>query len=268
MTPSLPMPMDVKLMNATASALLLVFAGLVLAALAGWAMRHPVFAIRGITVQGEVTHTNAVTLRANVMPQLAGSLFTLDLAQTRSAFEALPWVRRAVVRREFPNRLRVQLQEQHTVAFWGAQDESLLVNNFGEVFEANLGEVEQEHLPRLGGPEGQAALALAMYRELAPRFEALDTTLEQLQLSASGGWRATLDTGAVIELGSGTAAEVAARVQRFTLTLTQVASRYGRHADALESADLRYAQGYALRLQGVSTLAAATPTTNNPQTHR
>lgn len=268
MSPAMPAPMDVKLMNVTASALFLVFAGLVLAALLGWAMRHPVFAIRGITVQGEVAHTNAVTLRANVMPQLSGSLFTLDLAQARSAFEALPWVRRAVVRREFPNRLRVQLQEQHTAAFWGAQDESLLVNNFGEVFEANVGEVEQENLPRLVGPDGQAAQTLRMYRELAPRFAALDATLDQLQLSASGGWRATLDTGAVIELGSGTAAELSARVQRFALTLTQVASRYGRHVDALESADLRYAEGYSLRLQGVSTLAAATSKTSNPQTHR
>lgn len=265
---SLSAPPDVKLMNVTAGALFLVFAGLVLAALLGWAMRHPVFAIRGITVQGEVAHTNTVTLRANVMPHLSGSLFTLDLAQARSAFEALPWVRRAVVRREFPNRLRVQLQEQQTAAFWGAQDESLLVNNFGEVFEANVDEVEQDNLPRLIGPEGQAPQVLQMYRELAPRLGALDTTLDQLELSASGGWRATLDSGAVIELGSGTPAEVGARAQRFALTLTQVASRYGRHADALESADLRYAQGYALRLAGVSTLAAASSKLSNPKTNR
>jgi cell division protein FtsQ len=245
-------------MNGTASALFLAFAALVLAALLGWAMRHPVFAIRGMTVQGEVTHYNAVTLRANVMPQLAGSLFTLDLARARQAFEALPWVRRAVVQREFPNRLRVQLQEQKPVAFWGAPDESRLVNSFGEVFEANVGEVEQDNLPRLFGPEGQAVQALQMYRDLAPVFEPLDATLEQLELSAQGSWRAHLDSGAVIELGGGTASEINARATRFVHTVTQVASRYGRHADALESADLRYAQGYALRLQGVSTVAAAT----------
>ncbi len=268
MSPAMPVPLDVKLMNVTAGALTLVFVGLVLAVLLGWAMRHPVFAIRGITVQGDVAHTNAVTLRAAVMPQLSGSLFTLDLARTRSAFEALPWVRRAVVHREFPNRLRVQLQEQHTAAFWGAQDESLLVNSFGEVFEANVGEVELDHLPRLVGPEGQAALTLKMYRELGPRFAALDATLDQLELSASGGWRAILGSGAVIELGSGTSDEVAARTQRFASTLTQVASRYGRHADALESADLRYAQGYALRLEGVSTLAAVSSNKSNPQTSR
>jgi cell division protein FtsQ len=268
MSVSLSAPLDVKLMNVTAGALYLLFAALMLAALLAWAVRHPVFAIRGITVQGEVVHTNVVTLRANVMPRLSGGLFTLDLAQARSGFESLPWVRRAVVHRDFPNRLRVQLQEQHTAAFWGAQDESMLVNNFGEVFEANVGEVEQENLPRLIGPEGQAAPMLQMYRALVPQFAAFDATLEQLELSPSGGWRATLESDAVIELGSGTPAEVAERLQRFAQTLTQIASRYGRHADALESADLRYAQGYALRLKGVSTLAAAPSKTSNPQTHR
>ncbi|MEI8324632.1 MAG: cell division protein FtsQ/DivIB [Betaproteobacteria bacterium] len=257
MKAAMPAPMDVKLMNVMASALFLALAGMLLAALLGWAMRHPLFAISGITVQGEVTHYNAVTLRANVTPQLAGSLFTMDLARTRSAFEALPWVRLAVVRREFPNRLRVQLQEQHPAAYWGAEESSQLLNSYGEVFEANVGEVEQEKLPRLLGPTAQAAQTLQMYRTLSPVFEVLDATLEQLQLSPQGDWRATLDSGAVIELGSGTATEVSARTKRFVHTVTQVTSHYARHADSLESADLRYAQGYALRLAGVATVAAS-----------
>ena len=39
--------------------------------------------------------------------------------------------------------------------------------------------------------------------------------------------------------------------QRFVATLTQVASKFGRN---LESADLRYSNGYALKLKGVTTL--------------
>jgi cell division protein FtsA len=41
-------------------------------------------------------------------------------------------------------------------------------------------------------------------------------------------------------------------VQRFVSTLTQVASQIRRRADALESADLRHGDGYALRLRGVT----------------
>ena len=62
---------------------------------------------------------------------------------------------------------------------------------------------------------------------------------------------------ALLELGSGAQPELLARTQRFLKTLTQVTARYGRRPEALETADLRHQDGYAIRLRGVSTLAAA-----------
>jgi cell division protein FtsQ len=85
-------------------------------------------------------------------------------------------------------------------------------------------------------------------------FKPLDTTLVRLDLSVHGGWRAQLASGAVIELGRGSVDELTARVQRFVGTLPQLASRYGRTAAAVESADLRYPDGYALKLSGVTTV--------------
>ena len=255
MTESLPVPFDVKIMNMTASLLFLLCGAMVLAAAAWWAVRNPVFSIARITVQGDLVHNNVVTLRANVTSRINGNFFTVDLARTRSAFEAVPWVRRAVVRRAFPNRLQVVLQEQQPVAYWGADSESTLLNNFGEVFEANTDDIDQDDLPHLSGPPDQAADVLAMYQTLAPLFAPLDARLDQLDLSAHGGWHGQLDSGAVIELGHGTADELTARVQRFVHTVTQVTSRYGRTATAVESADLRHTNGYALKLAGVTTVA-------------
>lgn len=258
MSDTLSAPFDVKLMNLAASALFAVCAVMALASACWWAWRHPAFAIGGITVRGDVAHNSAVTLRANVMPRLAGNFFTVDLAATRSAFEAVPWVRSAVVRREFPNRLNVVLQEHQSVALWGAEGESKMLNSHGEVFEANVGDVEQEDLPRLSGPEGQAPQVLAMYRAIKPLFMPLDLGVEQLALSGRGGWSTELDSGASVELGRGSIEEVVERTQRFVRTLTQVAAKYGRRADALVSADLRHADGYALRLRGVSTTVPET----------
>ena len=249
-------PFDVRMMNATAATLFVLFTLMAIAALTTWAANHGLFAISVVTVNGDVTHNNAITLRANVVPRLAGSFLTVDLARTRAAFESVPWVRRAVVRREFPNRLKVTLQEHRAVALWGPEGDSRLLNAFGEVFEANAGEVEHEALPRLSGPPGQEPQVLAQYQMLAPQFEALDLSIEQLELSGRGSWIARLDTGAVIELGRGTEEEVRARTARFLKTLTQVTSRYQRRPDAVETADLRHADGYALRLRGVSTGAA------------
>jgi cell division protein FtsQ len=96
-----------------------------------------------------------------------------------------------------------------------------------------------------------------MYRLLLTPFGQMELQVDELELSHGGSWRARLDTGATIELGRGGSAEVTARVQRFLKTLTQVTTRYARRASALESADLRHENGYAIRLRGVSTIVAA-----------
>lgn len=258
MTPSLPIPLDIRLINATAAALFALFAVLAGSALLAWALRAPWFEIGRIVVTGDVSHNNALTLRANVAPRLRGSFFTLDLARARQVFESAPWVRKAVVRREFPNRLLVNLKEHQAVAYWGAESESRLVNSFGEVFEANVDEVEQDALPRLHGPDGQAALVLSAYQTLQPLFEGLDMSIDQLELSGRGGWVSRLDSGAAIQLGRGSVDEVRLRVVRFLRTLTQVTAQHGRKPEALEAADLRHETGYAIRLRGVTTTALPT----------
>ena len=259
MSTPMPAPLDVKLMNVTAMSLYVVFACLVAVALVSWAARSPLFAIGGMVVTGDVNHHNALTLRAYVAPKLGGTFVTMDLGATRQTFEAVPWVRRAIVRREFPNRLRVVLQEHRAVAYWGPEGESRLLNSFGEVFEANVGEVEQDALVRLNGPDGQATQVLAAFQALQPLFEGIEMTIDQLELTGRGSWVVTLDSGAAIELGRGTLDEVLTRTTRFLKTLTQVAAKYGRKPEALEGADLRHDDGYAIRLRGVTTTVAAIP---------
>ncbi len=259
MNPAVPLPVDVRLMNTTAMVLFLTFVVFGVVTGGRWLARLPQFDIRSIAVTGDVTHTNVVTLRANVAPRLSGTFFSVDLARARAAFEAVPWVRHAVVRRDFPNRLRVDLQEHQAVAYWGEEGALRLINSFGEVFEANVGEVEQDMLPRLNGPEGQSAEVLAMYRALQPLFEQMDIPMEQLELSQGGSWQARLDTSGVIEFGRGGVDDVVPRTQRFLKTLTQVTARYSRRANAVESADLRHENGYAIRLRGVSTQANVLP---------
>ena len=257
-------PLDVRLMQAATGLLCLVLCVLVAGAGARWVSRMPVFNIRAVQIVGDVERHNAVTFRANVSPYVMGSLFRIDLAEVREAFEAMPWIRSAVVHRVFPNRLKVKLQEHQAVAFWGAESESKLLNSFGEVFEANVGEVEQESLPRLSGPENQSAEVLEMYQLLASHFEHAALPIEELQLTARGSWRARLETGTVIELGRSDKQEIVASSVRFLNTVTQVTSRYGRPNTALESVDLRHQNGYAIRIHGVSTLVAeGTPVQRN-----
>ena len=97
-----------------------------------------------------------------------------------------------------------------------------------------------------------------MYRRLQPVFAKLDLGIDRLHLSGRGSWRMPSWTPApTVELGRGSEADVLARSERFARTLTQVTGRYGQ---PLEYADLRQADGYAVRLRGVATVPPANKT--------
>jgi cell division protein FtsQ len=253
--PAGALPVDVRLMNAIAA----VVFGLALLALAAaglaWAARRPQFQFGDVRLEGDLQRNSVTTVRANAMPHLAGNFFTMDLARTRAAFEQVPWVRRAVVRRVWPNRLVVSLEEHQPVALWeGDESSDKMVNSHGEVFEANVGDVEDDSLPEFAGPDGTSVQVLDMYRRLQPLLAGMDTEMTALRLSGRGSWKVDLDDGATIELGRGTQDEVVARTARFIRTVPQVLGKF--HAP-LESADLRHAEGYAVKLKGLSVNADA-----------
>jgi len=152
------------------TALLLVVA-LLVAGVTGvrWFARQPQFAIRTVVVtpaEGqELQHVTAERVARFCVPQINGTIFTADLAQARNAFESLPWVRKASVRRQWPDRLVVRLEEHRALARWNDEAGNRFVSVLGEAFNAP-GEAELGRgLPLLSGPEGSA-------RDVARQFGA------------------------------------------------------------------------------------------------
>lgn len=250
-------PLDVRLMNVSAAVLFVLVCAMFAVGIAGELLRSPRLAVAGITVEGVVANVNVPSVRANALPRLSGNFITMDLRKARESFERVPWVRRAVVQREFPNRLRVRLEEHVPVALWGEDGESRMVNIHGEVFEAPAAEQDVTALIRFIGPEGQATTVFEMHKSLVPLFTRLDWDMESLELTHRGGWRVVSTDGAVMELGRGELVEVVARVHRFVRTVEAVVARYGRSITDIESVDLRYPDGYALRIRGVGRVEAA-----------
>lgn len=261
--PPARLPGDVRLMNAAAAFIVTGFAVALVAAGAMWLARTSTFTLRAIEVQGLLTRGQLPTLRTHALPELAGNFFSIDLGEAQKAFESVPWVRRAIVRRIWPDRLVVFLEEHEARALFETSESggqggdsgfTRLVNSFGEVFDANLGDVEDEALPFFSGPEGRAGEMLGLWQRLQPAFGARGQRIDRLALSGRGSWRAELDKGVVIEMGRGSEAEVVERTERFLRTVGQMTARYRQ---PLLYADLRHADGYALKLRGVSTTAPA-----------
>ena len=258
-------PVDVQWMNAVTALLL---AGLLVAALAAalfWLTRTPVFTIRAIDLAGDLQRNSVPTIRANAAPRLAGNFFSVDLYAAQAAFEGVPWVRRAVVKRVWPDRLLVVLEEHRAAALWegetteGSEGSGLerVVNSFGELFDANLGDVEDENLPVFTSPEASVPQALNLLRRVQPAFASLGQDVQHVAQTRRGSWRVRLDGGGVVELGRGSEDELVARTERFARTLRTATAAWRA---PLEYADLRHADGYAVRLTGVSTgVSTSTP---------
>jgi len=223
--------------------------------------RLPIFQIQKVQLEGDLQRNNLATVRANVVSRLQDGFFQVDLGKSRDVFESIPWVRKAVVRRVWPNELRVQLEEHRPAAYWHHEDrDDELVNVQGEIFDANLGDVEDERLPTLDAPTHAAAedavRMLEMLRKLKPAVATLGD-IDSLKLSERGSWRVDLDTDVHIELGRGTTDEILARVERLVRTLPEVHRTYPA---TLSYADLRYPEGYAVKLRGMTTLQDPTHT--------
>ena len=113
-------------------------------------IRLPVFPIHEVVVTGSIAHTTRDQVLDIVSGRLKGNFFTQDLEQARLAFEKLPWVRHASLRRQWPDRLFVEIEEHVAIARWR---DAALVNSFGEVFEAAFGPQLRYHGDDLRGPD-------------------------------------------------------------------------------------------------------------------
>lgn len=256
---SVAVPIDVRLMRSGANALLVLVLLAVLVVLGARVARSPWFNLRQIHVEGEVAHNTAESVRRHVAPLLQGSYLTMDLGQARTAFESVPWVRRAEVRRIWPHDLVVRIEEHRPVAYWAREDtDHLLVNTHGELFEVNLGDVEDDNLPTLSGPAGTSPQVMTMWQALVPVLAPLRQRIERMELTDRGSWRVHLDRGTLIELGRGESDQVVARTQRFVRSVGQVSARFEHRA--IEYADLRHSESYALRLAGMGTVPVAART--------
>lgn len=251
------LPLDVRLMHFASSVLLGVVVVGSCAMGIYWVMSQPYFNLRVIHVQSELEHNSPATLRLAVTSRIQGNFFTVNLAEVRGVFESAPWVRKVKeIRRVWPYGLSVNIEEYRPVALWGAHRQtSYLLDEYGDVFEANAADVEEHQLPLLSGPEGNGSgMELwKMYQKLAARLIVLDQRIEELHLSEQGTWRMKLESGVQIVVGRGTEEEIEQRVAEFVGSLPMAMMPYGERRLLL--ADLRHANGYALKIEGVSTSA-------------
>jgi cell division protein FtsQ len=200
-------------------------------------MRSELFPVREIEVKTVVQKTSKKEIQTAVSDRIRGNFFATSPAEVRMGLERLPWVRSASVRRVWPDRLEVALEEHVALARWS--DESL-VNSYGERF---FGKTDQP-LPRFVGPAGTEGEVARRYRRFAEIVTLLGAPLERVVLTPRFAWQLRLGSGLNIMLGrDADAAE--ARLRRFVEVYDGALRNMQRKH---EYVDLRYPNGFALRV--------------------
>ena len=259
---------DARLTNLIANALALLAVSALVAGAIMWVAQRPYFAIDRLHIEpvkaDDLSFVSPATVRATIAGRLTGNFFFIDLNEVRQLIETVPWVRKAQVRRVWPNTLRVGIEEQQPLAFWN-QDE--MINTWGEAFSANQGELPDDaRLPQLNGPDASERLVVQRYAEIARWFAPLQLRIQDITLSPRYAWEVTLSNGVHLALGRDPAADAAdphgrsgalpfaERIERFVQAWPVLMSRLeGR---VLNSADLRYPNGFSMTLVPVSNTSA------------
>lgn len=214
----------------------------------------PIFPLREVVVEGELSHVSREQVKLIVAKHLKGNFFTLDLIKTRNAFEKLPWARSVSLRRRWPDKLEVVIEEHQELARWGS---IALVNTHGELFHA----ASNSDLPVFFGPGDGVIEVASQYLEVSKALKTADLKIVSLALTPRRAWQVTTTSGMVIELGR---VEMQARLDKFVSVYRNTIA--GLNVK-VTYADLRYPNGFAVRrpvgIKSVAVNAAEVKSVND-----
>ena len=244
---------DVRALNATANTLIALVVIALLGSGVWWISQRPMFDLRTVYVQHmygmDLKHVNKLTLTQGMLGKVKGNFFTTDLEEVRGAFEQVPWVRRATVRREWPDQLVVEVEEHEALGTWGADGRLLSVK--GDIFTANLAEADEDHeLPAFDGPKGSEKEVLARFVNLRDWFAPVSLIPAELNLSSRYAWTVVFSNGMQVALGrEQDATTLKTRVDRLVGIYPQLSNLL---KEGIATVDMRYQNGLALSAHGLS----------------
>lgn len=225
---------DLRLVGAFLSGLLLVA---VMAWLLDWLRDPQTLTIEVVEMEGEFREVRGRDIRRVMVQRGPMGFFSVDMAGMQRAVEGLPWVASASVRRIWPDRLGVSVEEHEPLARWG---EDGVVSTEGVLFrpdEATL----PEGGPHFHGPDELAAELVERYGTMSRIVAALDRDIATIRVDERRSWQLTLDNGIEVVLGRDRGR---ARLERLVANWNR---RLAPHEEAIRRIDLRYTNGFAVR---------------------
>ena len=194
------------------------------------------FPLKVLEVGRAPEHCAESEIQATAKPFLAQGFFALDVRALRDALEHLPWVKHVDVRRVWPDKVRLVVEEQVPQARWG--DKGVLSTE-GLIFYPAAQTIAAT-LPTFVGPEDQAKEMLEKYLRLLSYLAPLGLSVQTLEFVTPNVWQVMLNNHMAIILGKSGFDE---SMNRFVLAYQN--SLGAKHAQ-IARVDLRYSNGLAV----------------------
>jgi len=171
-------------------------------------LSDPYFQIRETVVRGcrEVTEQEVLTL-ASLYP--AQNLFTVSTEKIARRIESNPWIKKAHVGRELPDRLIMEVRERVPLALVEKKQSLQIVDREGVIFK-NLGQDDSPDLPILTGCYKNGMLQTKLFKKSLELLTYLSDTkqapiscenLSEIHLDEIFGLSLITDSGLCLVLG-------------------------------------------------------------------
>ncbi len=224
---------------------LLVVASLAINNVAKDAVRFPV---SNVDVLGTLDYADRDTLQQLIEAHTRDGFYALDIEGIRHALEATPWVSAVHVRRVWPARLSVDVEEHEPTARW---NKDALLSKSLELFyppqlDPNNSDASQwqshfDGLPQLTGANGRHEAVLDAFRYYQQMLSQFGVRLDALEEDERLSQSMYLSNDVIVHLGY---EHREVRLQRFIDVYERLVTPLeGRAANF----DMRYSNGFALR---------------------
>lgn len=193
--------------------------------------------VEQVTVHGEFTYLQQDLVSSVIAQYVDDGFIQVSLKRLYQELSALPWVYSVLIKRELPNGLSVDIEEQQAAAYW---NDGEFINQYGEVFRPNGVPIIQG-IPSFSGKRHEQVLAI--YQQLKLQLPEDFRPIRALALDQRQVVR--VKTYAGIELVM-KLDDMKAQVDKWLLIANTLEAE---RLDKVRKVDLRYSNGAAIEWQ-------------------
>lgn len=192
--------------------------------------------IEHVKVSGKLQETNREAFKNIIRERVSGGFFYVPMYDLEQQLEKLPWIRRAMARRIWPNTLSVTVYEEIPVARWGNTG---LMNAYGELFFPPSVE-SYTSLPTLFGEQVRTKDLANIFKNSMKRLQSTGLQPRGLFEDQRQSKHMVLSNGMIVAMGDG---DIDEKITRLIIAYEQYLSP--RLAE-VKGIDLRYTSGLAI----------------------